>query len=569
MSSKLKKASQNVINEKSQLIHSERLEPEIEEKEIEYKRQLVGVDDEKLEKRISQMKWRLCEGNGEAIYEIGIDDDGVPIGLEDDDFEESIETLSKMAKALSAELTLLHEKDVSDPHQSEEDEKRKPRKRRRVAELLVRKYGEESYIDVRITIVGHVDSGKSTLIGVLTQGVLDDGRGKARANVFVHKHEILSGRTSSVSYQILGFDSKGKIVNGNADDSFGFVEWKEIVEKSSKIITLVDLCGHERYLKTTVFGMTGSQPDYSCLIVSANDGLSKMTKEHFGLCLHLKIPVFIVVTKIDIAQPNLLKKTLQNIKKMLKLPGVKKVPYVVKTKEDVRLFQKNITGNHVCPIFLLSNVTGENMHLLKDFLNLLPVRKDWSELKKQAAEFMIDRTFYVSGIGTVVRGMVLQGSFSVGDSVHLGPDSVGRFRKIQIKGIHVKRTPVKYCSAGHIASIALRKVRRQEVRKGMVIVEDEHPTCVWEFEAEILVLYHSTIIKNNYQPVIHTLAVKQSAKIISLGEETIKTGDSRIVRFRFIYKPEYLKKGSRIVFREGRTKGMGRVTKLIPLPEKN
>lgn len=56
--------------------------------------------------------------------------------------------------------------------------------------------------------MGSADAGKSTLLGVLTQGQLDNGRGKARLNMFRHLHEVQSGRTSSISHEILGFDSK-------------------------------------------------------------------------------------------------------------------------------------------------------------------------------------------------------------------------------------------------------------------------------------------------------------------------------------------------------------------------
>jgi len=54
-------------------------------------------------------------------------------------------------------------------------------------------------------VVGNVDAGKSTMLGVLVKGGLDDGRGKARVNLFRHKHEIESGRTSSVGMEIMGY----------------------------------------------------------------------------------------------------------------------------------------------------------------------------------------------------------------------------------------------------------------------------------------------------------------------------------------------------------------------------
>lgn len=67
------------------------------------------------------------------------------------------------------------------------------------------------FLDLRVAVLGNVDSGKSTLLGVLTQGELDNGRGRARLNLFRHLHEIQSGRTSSISFEILGFNSKGEV----------------------------------------------------------------------------------------------------------------------------------------------------------------------------------------------------------------------------------------------------------------------------------------------------------------------------------------------------------------------
>lgn len=67
------------------------------------------------------------------------------------------------------------------------------------------------FLDLRVAVLGNVDSGKSTLLGVLTQGELDNGRGKARLNLFRHLHEIQTGRTSSISFEILGFNSKGEV----------------------------------------------------------------------------------------------------------------------------------------------------------------------------------------------------------------------------------------------------------------------------------------------------------------------------------------------------------------------
>jgi hypothetical protein len=59
--------------------------------------------------------------------------------------------------------------------------------------------------DTRIAMIGNVDSGKSTLIGVLTNATLDDGRGAARGMVLKHRHEQENGRTSAVTVEIMGY----------------------------------------------------------------------------------------------------------------------------------------------------------------------------------------------------------------------------------------------------------------------------------------------------------------------------------------------------------------------------
>lgn len=79
-----------------------------------------------------------------------------------------------------------------------------------VAQYLIRRVlGQADFLEIRVAVVGNVDAGKSTLLGVLTHGELDNGRGHARQKLFRHKHEMESGRTSSVGNDILGFDGEG------------------------------------------------------------------------------------------------------------------------------------------------------------------------------------------------------------------------------------------------------------------------------------------------------------------------------------------------------------------------
>jgi GTPase len=89
-----------------------------------------------------------------------------------------------------------------------------------------------THLCFRVAVVGNVDAGKSTLLGVLTHAELDNGRGYARQKLFRHKHEMETGRTSSVGNDILGFDSCGNIVN---KPEHGCLDWVKICEKSSKV----------------------------------------------------------------------------------------------------------------------------------------------------------------------------------------------------------------------------------------------------------------------------------------------------------------------------------------------
>ena len=263
-------------------------------------------------------------------------------GLDADEFMASIATLQSVAATLNADCVILREKLIEDG--------------RKAAQCLVRqKADEKDFMEIRCAVVGNVDAGKSTLLGVLTHGQLDNGRGLARQKLFRHKHEAESGRTSSVGNDILGFDSSGQVVNA---PDHGNLDWVRVCRQSSKVITFIDLAGHERYLKTTVFGMTGHAPDFGMLMVGANAGIVGMTKEHLGLALALSVPVFVVVTKIDMCPPNVLQETLKLLVRILRSPGCRKFPVLVKSADDVILAATKFVSERLCPIFqvnLLNN----------------------------------------------------------------------------------------------------------------------------------------------------------------------------------------------------------------------
>ncbi|KHJ92862.1 elongation factor Tu GTP binding domain protein [Oesophagostomum dentatum] len=430
-----------------------RLPPEMELGNIEYKVKLVNPSSSRLQHLITQMKWRLREGQGEAIYEVGVEDGGQMSGLSDVEMEASLTTLRTMASALGASMVILTEKDVTP---------RNSTSRRRVVEVLVRKVPEsQQFIELRLAVLGGADVGKSTLCGVMTQGVLDDGNGKTRLNLFRFPHEVRSGKTSSVCLDVIGFDYRGKLVN-YAQNSL-----EELVEKSKKLVTLIDLAGDSKYLKTTIHGLSGYKPHFACLLVAADSGPTSATKEHLGLAAALNIPIFVIITKWDLVEKDQLDRVINSIASLLARAGmtagtkrvkrkrdaVKVINSIasllaragmtagtkrVKRKRDAVKAASDLCSVGTVPIMCISSVTGAGLGLFRCFLNVLPPTGTTGsrlQLASQPPLFTVEEVFNVPHVGTVVGGMLLEGRLQEGDAVLLGPYKDGSFEKVCVQNI--------------------------------------------------------------------------------------------------------------------------------------
>ncbi|GAB7356593.1 hypothetical protein MBLNU459_g7321t1 [Dothideomycetes sp. NU459] len=521
--------------------------------------------DESISLLTGVINGRLEEGRGELLFDIGLEDSGDTMGFTKEDWDFALARLQHVLNSIGADYKLLMTKNVGGDVEVEVNAKEKAASGKAI--IRRRPQSVDDVIETRIAVVGNVDAGKSTMLGVLVKGGLDDGRGKARVNLFRHKHEVESGRTSSVGMEIMGFDSKGEIVTSTVPGRK--LSWEEIGNRSAKVIGFTDLAGHERYLRTTVFGMLSSEPNYCLLMVAANNGLIGMSKEHLGIALALNVPVMVVITKIDICPPQILQQTITQLTKILKSPGARKIPIFIKNREECVNTATQFVSQRICPVFQVSNVTGESLDLVRTFLNILPHHGHYDA--DAPFEFHINDTFSVPFVGTVVSGVVKSGIIHAGDTILVGPDSLGQFTTTSIRSIERKRISVPGCSAGQSASFALKKVRRKDVRKGMVVLlknDDKPPVVHREFVAEVLILSHATTIKTKYQAMLHVGPVSQTCAIIDIDRAYIRTGDRATVAFRFVQRPEFLSVGDRILFREGRTKGLGIVKEVGYDPSK-
>ena len=186
---------------------------------------------------------------GEIVAEIGAPDGFGPINLTETQLNEVLETVRVRADALGAASVVIRRRKLPSSAPGAPD--------MFTADVCVRRRPEGgsssvaststsaafsgfSPIELRVAVVGNVDSGKSTMVGVLTRSILDDGRGLARSKVFKHVHEETTGRTSSISQHTLCLDAAGNVLN---DAAFRATTTADYVARAAKILTLVDLAG--------------------------------------------------------------------------------------------------------------------------------------------------------------------------------------------------------------------------------------------------------------------------------------------------------------------------------------
>ncbi|RLN47237.1 hypothetical protein BBJ29_004863, partial [Phytophthora kernoviae] len=507
---------------------AEQLPEEVEEGNIEYKQQLLGPSADRLRQLTTQMHWRLNEGGGVAFYELGVSDNGVLLGLEEDAMLRSLGTLAR-------------------------------------------------YHVSRVSVIGDFESGKSTLVGVLTRGCLDDGAGLARMQVCRHRHELENGRTSSVSEHTIAVASDGHFRCTDELDTCDFGDSDEDqqqqpqLKKQESFITLSDLAGHKKYLKSTASGLAGQFPDYAMLVVDATVGVQDMTREHIKIASALEVAIFVVLTKTDQATAKRIQQSLVEIADLLQIfCPCQRVILAPKSsagsKEDV----VNMTAASVVPVFQVSSVDGSGLDVLQGYLVALEPKRVWAVNAKRPAEFQINQAYDIEDEGTVVTGLVQAGTLCVGERLLLGPNSHGQFCDVAVESIEVQHKAAQSLSAGETGAVLVRFLSALQptntthrIRKGTMLVHPSvRPMATRQFDAELHFLPDARVFRENFQAVIHTGQVRQMAKIVRIGDPSVSVTGIRttspstlptLCRFEFMYWPEYIRPDLPLVLRDGKS----------------
>ncbi len=203
---------------------------------------------------------------------------------------------------------------------------------------------------------------------------------------------------------------------------------------SGRTVSVVDVPGHERFVRTMVAGATGI--DFFLLVVAADDGVMPQTREHLAVLRGLGVERGVVaITKADIADSGRAREEVAVL-----LPGVEAVAVSVRTGAGL----------------------AELREALDRVASLGPARAREADAPPR---LHVDRVFSIRGAGTVVTGTLWSGAVSRGDELRVLPGG----RRARVRSVQVHDEPVERAAAGQRVALNLAGVERGEVARGDLV----------------------------------------------------------------------------------------------------
>jgi elongation factor 1-alpha len=528
---------------------------------VEFKERLtkdLHAREGRFESLAAQLRHRVLSGDGEATYVVGVTDDGGIAGIPPEAFSESMDVLSLLAEEAGAHIEDVETWGVDDGFATATDSHAPVSNSTENGIVGVATIREGAVMEddehIVVGTAGHVDHGKSTLVGSLVTGNPDDGEGGTRSFLDVRPHEVERGLSADLSYGVYGFDDDGAV---RMDNPHRKSDRARVVEEADRLVSFVDTVGHEPWLRTTIRGLVGQKIDYGLLTVAADDGPTKTTREHLGILLATELPTIVAITKADLVDDERVAEVEREVERLLR--EVDKTPLRVE-RHGVDTAIEEIDET-VVPVVTTSAVTMDGLDVLDEFFERLP-----KTAGAEADDFAmyVDRSYKVTGVGAVASGTIKSGTVEAGDDLLLGPMADGSFREVEVRSIEMHYHRVDEGRAGRIVGIALKGVAEADIERGMVLLPaGSDPTPVREFEAEVMVLNHPTRIGDGYEPVVHLETVSEAAAFYPEDGQLLP-GDNGTTRVRFKFRSYHVEEGQKFVFREGRSKGVGRVVDVTP-----
>ncbi|WP_324735823.1 translation elongation factor EF-1 subunit alpha [Thermococcus sp. SY098] len=381
---------------------------------------------------------------------------------------------------------------------------------------------------VNIVFIGHVDHGKSTMIGRL---LFDT------ANIpeqIIKKFEEMGEKGKSFKFAWVMDRLKEERERGITID----VAHTKF-ETPHRYITIIDAPGHRDFVKNMITG--ASQADAAVLVVAATDGVMPQTKEHAFLARTLGINhIIVAINKMDMVNydEKRFKEVAAQVEKLLKMLGYKNFPIIPTSAWE---------GDNV--VKKSDKMPWYKGPTLIEALDQIP---EPPKPVDKPLRIPIQDVYSIKGVGTVPVGRVETGKLRVGDVVIFEPASTIFHKPIQgeVKSIEMHHEPLQEALPGDNIGFNVRGVSKNDIKRGDVAGHpDKAPTVVRPkdtFKAQIIVLNHPTAITVGYTPVLHAhttqVAVRfeqllakldpRTGNIVEQNPQFIKTGDSAIVILR-------------------------------------
>lgn len=309
---------------------------------------------------------------------------------------------------------------------------------------------------------------------------------------------------------------------------------------SGRIISIIDVPGHERFIRQMVAGAAGI--DAVIFVVAADEGVMPQSREHLEILSLLGIKEgLVVLTKADMVDEEMLELAREDVKDLVR--------------------GTFLEGK---PIIAVSAVTGLNLDILLKQIDA--VLENISPRDTKGPFFMpIDRSFPIAGFGTVVTGTVYKGKVSVGDAVDVLPlDKSSKVRSIQVHG-----KPVKQALAGQRSALNLPDVRSAELKRGDVACSKGLFKSTQCLDVRLMLLSSAQEPLRHWQEVHFHMGTSESmARVALLNDARITPGNEALAQV-VLYEPAVALIGQRFVIRAYtplRTIGGGEV--LFPYDKK-
>jgi len=309
---------------------------------------------------------------------------------------------------------------------------------------------------------------------------------------------------------------------------------------SGRIISIIDVPGHERFIRQMVAGAAGI--DAVIFVVAADEGVMPQSREHLEILSLLGIKEgLVVLTKADMVDEEMLELAREDVKDLVR--------------------GTFLEGK---PIIAVSAVTGLNLDILLKQIDA--ILENISPRDTKGPFFMpIDRSFPIAGFGTVVTGTVYKGKVSVGDAVDVLPlDKSSKVRSIQVHG-----KPVKQALAGQRSALNLPDVRSAELKRGDVACSKGLFKSTQCLDVRLMLLSSAQEPLRHWQEVHFHMGTSESmARVALLNDARITPGNEALAQV-VLYEPVVALIGQRFVIRAYtplRTIGGGEV--LFPYDKK-